>query len=68
MCRVAEEEEVFNKAFELVFAFDEVISNGHRENISLDQIRTSTAMVSNEELIAEALKKVWMTRMMMVIG
>jgi hypothetical protein len=35
------EEKVGDKCFELVFAFDEVISTGgHRENINLQQIKT----------------------------
>ncbi|CAN0076520.1 unnamed protein product, partial [Sphacelaria rigidula] len=49
------EEKVGNKAFELVFAFDEVITTGgHKENITLQQasnslIKTNMEMDSHEE-------------------
>jgi hypothetical protein len=40
--------QVMDKCFELVFAFDEVISwGGYRESISLQQIKTN--MVSNKQ-------------------
>jgi len=41
------EDRVCDKCFDLVFAFDEVITTGgYRENISLQQIRTN--MVSDQ--------------------
>ncbi|CAM9655664.1 unnamed protein product [Pylaiella littoralis] len=44
------EEKVQGKAFELVFAFDEVITTGgHKESISLQQIKTNMEMDSHEE-------------------
>ncbi|CAM9723639.1 unnamed protein product, partial [Phaeothamnion confervicola] len=44
------EDRVSGKAFELVFAFDEVITTGgHKESISLQQIRTNMEMDSHEE-------------------
>lgn len=34
------EDKVMNKSFDLVFAFDEVITTGgHKENITLQQVR-----------------------------
>lgn len=33
-----DEEHVLESAFELIFAFDEVISMGHKENISFTQV------------------------------
>ena len=34
-----DEERVAKSAFEMIFAFDEVISMGHKENISFAQVR-----------------------------
>ncbi len=36
-----DEESVGRAAFDLIFAFDEVISNGHKENITVQQVRAS---------------------------
>jgi hypothetical protein len=33
-----DEESVARAAFDLIFAFDEVISNGHKENITVQQV------------------------------
>lgn len=52
-CRVLDEEEVASKAFELVFAFDEVIAVGYREKVTLQQINTFMEMDSHEEKIHE---------------
>ncbi|CAM9915080.1 unnamed protein product, partial [Ectocarpus fasciculatus] len=44
------EDKVMNKSFDLVFAFDEVITTGgHKENITLQQIKTNMEMDSHEE-------------------
>jgi len=44
------EEKVTDKCFELIFAFDEVITaGGYREPINLQQIRTNLEMESHEE-------------------
>jgi len=45
----ADEESVSRNAFELIFAFDEVISLGHKENVTLQQVRTYVEMESHEE-------------------
>ncbi|GLC34550.1 hypothetical protein PLESTB_001249200 [Pleodorina starrii] len=44
-----EEESVAGKAFELIFAFDEVISLGHKENITVQQVKQNCEMESHEE-------------------
>ena len=44
-----DEEGVSRAAFDLIFAFDEVISLGHKENVTISQVRTFTEMESHEE-------------------
>mmetsp|Transcript_44333 Transcript_44333/g.73871 ORF Transcript_44333/g.73871 Transcript_44333/m.73871 type:complete len:540 (-) Transcript_44333:444-2063(-) len=44
-----DEETVQKFAFDLLFAFDEVISFGHKENVTLQQVKTYTEMDSHEE-------------------
>ncbi|GLI64081.1 hypothetical protein VaNZ11_007250 [Volvox africanus] len=44
-----EEDSVAAKAFELIFAFDEVISLGHNENITVQQVKQNCEMESHEE-------------------
>lgn len=48
-CSSDNEDEIQAKVFDLIFAFDEVVALGYRENISLSQIRTFTNMDSQEE-------------------
>ncbi|PSC69188.1 coatomer subunit delta-like [Micractinium conductrix] len=43
------EEDVAAAAFDLLFAFDEVISLGHKENVTVAQVRQNTEMESHEE-------------------
>lgn len=51
------EDKVIDKAFDLIFAFDEVITTGgHRENINLQQIRTNMEMESHEEKLHNMIK------------
>lgn len=44
-----EEEAVAGRAFDLIFAFDEVISLGHKENITVQQVKQNCEMESHEE-------------------
>ncbi|XP_074294480.1 coatomer subunit delta-like isoform X2 [Silene latifolia] len=44
-----DEDEISHNAFELIFAFDEVISLGHRENITVSQVKQYCEMESQEE-------------------
>merc|ERR1719422_358468 len=44
-----DEESISENCFEIVFAFDEAISFGHREHINMQQIKTNLAMESHEE-------------------
>ncbi|KAI8472701.1 MAG: delta-cop [Monoraphidium minutum] len=44
-----DEEAISAAAFDLVFAFDEVISLGHKENITVQQVKANCEMESHEE-------------------
>ncbi|XP_065845793.1 coatomer subunit delta-like [Oscarella lobularis] len=56
-CSALDEAEVSKKAFELIFAFDEIIALGYRENVNLAQIRTFTEMDSHEEKLFKAVRQ-----------
>jgi Clathrin adaptor complex small chain len=47
---------VTEHAFELLFAFDEVISVGHKEEVTVAQVRQNTDMESNEEKLINMIK------------
>nr|GMD40831.1 coatomer subunit delta-like [Ipomoea batatas] len=47
--RISDEEGICKTAFELLFAFDEVISLGHKENINVVQVKQYCEMESHEE-------------------
>jgi hypothetical protein len=52
------DEKVVEKSFDLIFAFDEVItSGGYRESITLSQIRTNMEMDSHEEKLHNMIKQ-----------
>uniref|UniRef100_A0A7S2S5S1 Coatomer subunit delta n=1 Tax=Mucochytrium quahogii TaxID=96639 RepID=A0A7S2S5S1_9STRA len=51
------EEDVSRNVFELVFAFDEVITLGYKENITLQGIRTNLEMESHEEKLHMMIKQ-----------
>lgn len=56
-CRTQDESDIADHAFELIFAFDEVVALGYRESVNLAQIRTFTEMDSNEERVALAIRE-----------
>ncbi|MEQ2208389.1 hypothetical protein XENOCAPTIV_028111, partial [Xenoophorus captivus] len=56
-CRVLEESEISEHCFDLIFAFDEIVALGYRENVNLAQIRTFTEMDSHEEKVFRAVRE-----------
>jgi hypothetical protein len=58
MCRSADEREISKNAFELLGAFDEVVSMGYREPVNLMQVRSVLEMESHEEKIQEIIARV----------
>jgi len=57
-CKNVEESEIISQSFPLIFAFDEIIALGYRENVNLAQIRTFTEMDSHEEKVFQAIRQV----------
>lgn len=58
ICRSLDEREILRSAFELLSAFDELVTLGYRENLSLSQIKTFLEMESHEERIQEIIERV----------
>lgn len=58
LCRSAEEREILKNSFEVLGAFDEVVSLGYRENVNLAQVRSVLEMESHEEKIQEIISRV----------
>ncbi|XP_060107619.1 coatomer subunit delta, partial [Heteronotia binoei] len=56
-CRALEENEIADHCFDLIFAFDEIVALGYRENVNLAQIRTFTEMDSHEEKVFRAVRE-----------
>ncbi|KAI8382969.1 hypothetical protein BD560DRAFT_385665 [Blakeslea trispora] len=57
ICRACDEQHILRNAFELLCAFDEIISVGYRENVNLSQVKSSIEMESHEERIQEIIAK-----------
>jgi hypothetical protein len=57
MCRSADEREISKNAFELLGAFDEIVSLGYREQVNLMQVRSVLEMESHEEKIQEIIAR-----------
>lgn len=58
ICKSLDEREIIRNAFELLSAFDELVTLGYRENLSLSQIKTFLEMESHEERIQEIIERV----------
>lgn len=58
ICKSLDEREITRNAFELLSAFDELVTLGYRENLSLSQIKTFLEMESHEERIQEIIERV----------
>lgn len=56
-CRGLDEQEVAEQAFNLIFAFDEIVALGYRESVNLAQIRTFVEMDSHEEKVYQAVRQ-----------
>ncbi|KAK4575090.1 coatomer subunit delta [Recurvomyces mirabilis] len=57
ICKSLDEREIARCAFELLSAFDEVVTQGYRENLTLSQIKTFLDMESHEERIQEIIAR-----------
>ena len=58
ICRSLDEREILRNAYELLSAFDELVTLGYRENLTLGQIKTFLEMESHEERIQEIISRV----------
>lgn len=58
ICRSVDEKEISRQAFELLGAFDEIVSLGWREQINLMQVKNNLEMESHEEKIQEIIARV----------
>ena len=58
ICKSLEEREILRNAYELLSAFDELVTLGYRENLSISQIKTFLEMESHEERIQEIISRV----------
>ena len=56
-CRSMDEAEIIENAFQIIFAFDEIVALGYRESVNLAQIRTFVEMDSHEEKVYQAVRQ-----------
>lgn len=56
-CRNLDEKEISENAFNLIFAFDEIVALGYRESVNLAQIKTFVEMDSHEEKVYLAVRQ-----------
>ncbi|GFS93762.1 coatomer subunit delta [Nephila pilipes] len=56
-CKFMDEQDIVNNSFNLIFAFDEIVALGYRENVNLAQIRTFVEMDSHEEKVYQAVRQ-----------
>jgi len=57
-CKSLDEREILKNAYELLSAFDELVTLGYRENLTISQIKTFLEMDSHEERIQEIIARV----------
>ncbi|KAF5366311.1 hypothetical protein D9758_005714 [Tetrapyrgos nigripes] len=57
MCKTPDEREILHKAFEILGAFDEIVSLGYREQVNFMQVRSVLEMESHEEKIQEIIAR-----------
>lgn len=57
VCKKLDEREILRNAFELLSAFDELITMGYRENLTMAQVKTFLEMESHEERIQEIIAR-----------
>jgi hypothetical protein len=57
-CKSLDEREILKNAYELLSAFDELVTLGYRENLTINQIKTFLEMESHEERIQEIIARV----------
>jgi len=58
ICKSLDEREILRNAFELLSAFDELVTLGYRENLTISQIKTFLEMESSEEKVQEIIARV----------
>ena len=58
-CKTLDEREILKNAYELLSAFDELVTLGYRENLTIGQIKTFLEMESHEERIQEIISRVF---------
>lgn len=56
-CKSLDEREILKNAYELLSAFDELVTLGYRENLTISQIKTFLDMESHEERIQEIIAR-----------
>lgn len=56
-CRNLDEKDISENAFNLIFAFDEIVALGYRESVNLSQIKTFVEMDSHEEKVYLAVRQ-----------
>lgn len=57
-CKSLDEREIVRNAYELLSAFDELVTLGYRENLTVSQIKAFLEMESHEERIQEIISRV----------
>ncbi|KAJ2499207.1 coatomer subunit delta [Coemansia sp. RSA 1972] len=56
ICDVADQQDVVLRGFDIILAFDEIITQGYRDNVDLAKLRMITEMESQEEKIQEIIE------------